>query len=324
MASVYDWSRTAIDNDDADSGIDWAEGMAASAVNNSGRQMMARVAEFLDDLGATQTTGGSANAHTLTARSGFAAYTTGIVIAFKAGFTNTGATTFNVNGIGAKAIRKVIPTTGETALSAGDITAAGVYLVTYDEAANSAAGAWILLNPATLSSSGLTISLAGGGAAAISLSGEASTVIGARRFSDDAVGPVVNLVKGRGTIASPTSLSTSDRFGIVQFSAQDSGGAWTAGAGQLDMIATHASPSTTNNGAQFRVLLGDGAGALSIAMTVNLNSGIGLVSKTVAELGSITATAARFLYCTDESGGPIPVFGDGTNWRRVSDRAIVS
>ena len=30
------------------------------------------------------------------------------------------------------------------------------------------------------------------------------------------------------------------------------------------------------------------------------------------------------VYCTDETGGSIPAFYDGTNWRRVSDRAIVS
>jgi hypothetical protein len=29
-------------------------------------------------------------------------------------------------------------------------------------------------------------------------------------------------------------------------------------------------------------------------------------------------------YCTDESGGEVPVFSDNTNWRRVTDRAIVS
>lgn len=29
-------------------------------------------------------------------------------------------------------------------------------------------------------------------------------------------------------------------------------------------------------------------------------------------------------YCTDEAGGAVPVFCDGTNWRRVTDRAVVS
>jgi len=30
------------------------------------------------------------------------------------------------------------------------------------------------------------------------------------------------------------------------------------------------------------------------------------------------------VYCTDETGGAIPAFYDGSNWRRVSDRSIVS
>lgn len=31
-----------------------------------------------------------------------------------------------------------------------------------------------------------------------------------------------------------------------------------------------------------------------------------------------------FIYVSNESGGQIPAFSDGTNWRRVSDRAVVS
>ena len=45
---------------------------------------------------------------------------------------------------------------------------------------------------------------------------------------------------------------------------------------------------------------------------------------TVTQLGSLTSSAGAMVYCTDESGGSIPAFYDGTNWRRVSDRAIVS
>ena len=45
---------------------------------------------------------------------------------------------------------------------------------------------------------------------------------------------------------------------------------------------------------------------------------------TVAQLGSLTSSAGAMVYCTDETGGSIPAFYDGTNWRRVSDRAIVS
>ena len=49
-----------------------------------------------------------------------------------------------------------------------------------------------------------------------------------------------------------------------------------------------------------------------------------LVSKTVAQLGSITSSAGAMVFCTNETGGAIPVFYDGTNWRRVSDRAVAS
>jgi SpoU rRNA methylase family enzyme len=48
-------------------------------------------------------------------------------------------------------------------------------------------------------------------------------------------------------------------------------------------------------------------------------------SFTVAQLANLSATpAAQMVYCTDESGGAVPAFSDGTNWRRVTDRAIVS
>jgi hypothetical protein len=50
-----------------------------------------------------------------------------------------------------------------------------------------------------------------------------------------------------------------------------------------------------------------------------------LPTKTVAELANLSANpAAQFVYCSDESGGAVPAFSDGTNWRRVTDRAIVT
>ncbi len=33
---------------------------------------------------------------------------------------------------------------------------------------------------------------------------------------------------------------------------------------------------------------------------------------------------AGLVYVTDEAGGPVPAFHDGSDWRRVTDRAIVS
>ena len=34
--------------------------------------------------------------------------------------------------------------------------------------------------------------------------------------------------------------------------------------------------------------------------------------------------SGRFLFVTDEVGGVVPAFSDGSNWRRCTDRTIVS
>ena len=34
--------------------------------------------------------------------------------------------------------------------------------------------------------------------------------------------------------------------------------------------------------------------------------------------------AGRMVYCVNETGGAVPAFSDGTVWRRVTDRAVVS
>lgn len=47
------------------------------------------------------------------------------------------------------------------------------------------------------------------------------------------------------------------------------------------------------------------------------------VSYTVGTLPS-AATAGQMIYVSDESGGAVIAFSDGTNWRRVTDRNIVS
>lgn len=49
-----------------------------------------------------------------------------------------------------------------------------------------------------------------------------------------------------------------------------------------------------------------------------------LKTYTVAELPAASNFTANIIYVSDESGGAVPAFSDGTNWRRVTDRAIVS
>lgn len=143
-ATIYDLDTTAANNTVVD-GISQAENiMRPPAVNNAFRALDAILARYVDDLGAVNTVGGTGNAITVTLASGFTAYATGQHFRFIAGAANTGATTLNVNGIGAKAVRKISGGV-DVALSSGDIAQGETYLVRYDAAANSAAGAWIIV-----------------------------------------------------------------------------------------------------------------------------------------------------------------------------------
>lgn len=49
-----------------------------------------------------------------------------------------------------------------------------------------------------------------------------------------------------------------------------------------------------------------------------------LKSYTVAGLPGAAAWKGGMIIVSNEVGGEIPAWSDGTNWRRVSDRAIVS
>lgn len=54
-----------------------------------------------------------------------------------------------------------------------------------------------------------------------------------------------------------------------------------------------------------------------------LGNQVQLMSYEVDELPS-AATAGGLIFVTDETGGAVPAFSDGVNWRRVTDRAVVS
>lgn len=148
MTNIYAWSQTAADNDDSDSGIT-LRGNADSirTADNNMRQIMAREKEWLDDHGGQVTVGGSADAITITANSSYASFSDGMVLWFVAGADNTGAATVDVNSVGALAIRK-ISSGSDVALAAGDIKNGQYHRLVYSAAANSAAGGWILTNPA--------------------------------------------------------------------------------------------------------------------------------------------------------------------------------
>ena len=71
---------------------------------------------------------GSANAYAVTLSPALAANIDGLSIKFKANFTNTGAATLNVNGIGAIALKKAV----NIALAAGDLQSGQIYTACFD------------------------------------------------------------------------------------------------------------------------------------------------------------------------------------------------
>lgn len=63
----------------------------------------------------------------------------------------------------------------------------------------------------------------------------------------------------------------------------------------------------------------------TLTMVTSYYGPVRLMSYTVAALPSAaTAGAGGQVFVTDETGGPVPAFSDGSNWRRVTDRAVVS
>ncbi len=58
---------------------------------------------------------------------------------------------------------------------------------------------------------------------------------------------------------------------------------------------------------------------------LNIDTTFPLKVYTVAELPAAALFSnGAHLFVTDEVGGAIPAFSDGTNWLRVTDRAVVS
>lgn len=127
MSDVRTWSTTASENN-ATPPDGWPEGMPPSAVNDSARENMAAVKRLYNDITGVGTATGSSNAYALAASQEITSYAAGNLFVFRANHTNTGAATLNVNGIGAKAIRKDV----SAVLNANDILNGNIVIVVYD------------------------------------------------------------------------------------------------------------------------------------------------------------------------------------------------
>lgn len=105
-----------------------------NAINENSTQMAESVQSFNEHLSdyirqpGYGVTSGSANAYTLTLNPALTAYAAGVCVAVKIHVANTGASTININGKGAKSIRD----SKGNVLTAGKLITNGVYTLRYD------------------------------------------------------------------------------------------------------------------------------------------------------------------------------------------------
>ena len=135
--TVQQWSTNASDNSSSPP-TGAPEGMAAAAVNNTMREMMASVAieaqvnrvKYLNSVSGTNTI-------TASMTPALTVYSAGMILVFTPANNCTGATTINIDSLGAKSIVK-----GDgTALESGDLQASTTHAILYDGTN------FVLLNP---------------------------------------------------------------------------------------------------------------------------------------------------------------------------------
>ncbi|MFQ5563752.1 MAG: DUF2793 domain-containing protein [Parvularculaceae bacterium] len=158
--------------------------------------------------------------------------------------------------------------------------------------------------------------------------------------SHDAGGnPSVVGYRSRGTFAAPTIVQNAD-FIFSFFARGYDGSAYKNAAGLRfavdgtpganDMpgrITFHTSADGTASFTErMRVTsAGDvGIGATSPATKLDVDGPVKVKSYTVAGAPSAAGIAGAIIYVSDETGGATLAFSDGTDWRRVQDRAVIA
>ncbi|KAF0130520.1 MAG: hypothetical protein FD152_2110 [Xanthobacteraceae bacterium] len=101
---------------------------------------------------------------------------------------------------------------------------------------------------------------------------------------------------------------------------------FTAGTYRARFIASDAA-ALLDSALGLSILFRPGGSATLTMLASRTISGVPftLPSYTVATVPSASAmTAGTEIFVTNEAGGAVPAFSDGTNWRRVTDRAVIS
>jgi hypothetical protein len=145
------------------------------------------------------------------------------------------------------------------------------------------------------------------------------TIDGGNSIIASSISDTLTLVAGTGIVLVGNSVSDT-----ITIATAGSGDSIFSTGGQMGLVTE-------------TVVASEDLGLVTAAVTESYDLGLLVTSgiiqpdslilptKTVAELANLSADpAAQFVYCSDESGGAVPAFSDGINWRRVTDRAVVT
>jgi hypothetical protein len=134
---------------DGNAGVNLTEGVTqVNAINNAMRGLIGDIGSWRDDVSGANTTTGSANTYVLATTSGLTSLQDGLTLTFLINVTNTGASTLNVDTLGAKKLLA-----SGASLVAGNLVAGQPVTVVYDASADSSAGAWLVANPVPVAAS---------------------------------------------------------------------------------------------------------------------------------------------------------------------------
>ena len=95
---------------------------------------------------------------------------------------------------------------------------------------------------------------------------------------------------------------------------------------QIDIQNAHNSLASIQGGSsteRFHLTSAQHSGLTGLTISASGDT-IVLPTYTVAGVPAVGANARALIYVSDETGGATVAFSDGTNWRRVQDRAIIA
>lgn len=143
---------------------------------------------------------------------------------------------------------------------------------------------------------------------------------------DHPSGVGVNFGKSRGTIAAPASVASNDTIGVIR------GKAYNGVAYKVVTNIRQRAESVSGSiiSSRFEFACRNTADALVNTLIISATNGatwdvpVRYKNYSKTSLPPASIGAGTMIYVTNDVGGGVPAFSDGTNWRRVTDRVVIS